>query len=405
MAKGLKIAAVLPRYKRSIGGGAETLVSSILWEIERRGEICGKKVSLIEIWTTCAEDHRTWENVYPEGLSYDNEIVVRRFPVDSRDVSVFLENEFTMASGHELSIDSQLSWIKNSVNSTNLYQWINSNYNDFDFVIYAPYLFATTFWGSLISSSKSVLFPCLHDESYAYQDIFKYMFEKAGLVCFNASAEKDLAHNIYGKDLFNEKSAVVGMGFDDYQGFFDKEPKVSSSSNYILYSGRKEEGKNLGLVIKFFEQYRKITGDKELEFRIIGSGKIEFLNQLPEGVHDLGFVSEEEKVKIFSNALALVQPSVNESFSIVLMESWIQKTPVIVNQRCDVTSEHVTESNGGFTFSDEKTFIDAIQLLKSDTKKSKEMGMNGYNYVRNKYNWDAVIERFFDGLSNSILNG
>ena len=118
MSKEKSIACVVPRYGASIGGGAETLVREI---------VCNSLKNLfsnVEVWTTCAKDHRTWENVYPQGESIEDDVVVRRFEVDERDTDIFIKHELAMQDGFLLSMHDQFEWLQNGVNSKNLYSHI-----------------------------------------------------------------------------------------------------------------------------------------------------------------------------------------------------------------------------------------------------------------------------------------
>jgi len=48
----------------------------------------------------------------------------------------------------------------------------------------------------------------------------------------------------------------------------------------------------------------------------------------PSGrVYDVGFLNEAEKRAAIAEAVALVQPSLHESFGIVLLEAWLAETP------------------------------------------------------------------------------
>ena len=81
----LSIAAVLPRYGADLGGGAEALVRSLLLKLaEREGA-----QARIEVWTTCARDHRTWANELPAGRTMEDGISVYRFPVDPRSCLLY----------------------------------------------------------------------------------------------------------------------------------------------------------------------------------------------------------------------------------------------------------------------------------------------------------------------------
>jgi hypothetical protein len=222
-----KIAIVLPRYGASLGGGAETLVQSLVNELVYKDHSQGALVNELEIWTTCAIDHRTWQNELPSGYSVEEGIQVRRFPVDERNLDVFIKHEISLAEGRPLNIDEQLDWLKNSVNSSKLYEHISIYGESFEAIIFAPYLFATSFWGALIYPNRSIIIPCLHDEAYAYQDVFRALFKSVRGLIFNSTAEMELAYSLYGSSLLEEKCAVVGMGFVDSR-------KQDSGNIYML---------------------------------------------------------------------------------------------------------------------------------------------------------------------------
>lgn len=385
----IKIAAVLPRYGASIGGGAETLVRELLLSLSK-----AYPSMKIEVLTTCAKDHRTWENFYKEGSVVEEGITVRRFLVDKRDLSTFIKAEQKLAQGFILSDDEQISWLENSVNSLSLYEHIKNHTREFDLIFYAPYLFGTSFWGPLLSPSNAVLLPCLHDEAYAYLPVFRHLFRSVKGIMWNAQPEAELAEKIYRITDLQDKGQVVGMGFEQL-------PQISGNAvhdkPFVLYSGRKETGKNLDYLISCYQEYRKSASDP-FDLLLIGSGTVDFLDTLPEGVVDKGFVSEEEKRLYFSQAGLFLQPSVNESFSIVLMESWREKTPVLVHGDCAVTSHHVAESGGGMWFRSVKEFIECLERISTSPEERKIMGEKGYEYVRDTYSWDAVHRRFFEGV-------
>jgi len=392
-----KVAFVLPRYGASLGGGAETLCRDLMLRAKERGLF-----SELEVWTTCAVDHRTWDNELPSGKTQEDGISVSRFPVDSRDVSVFLEKELAIQDGRILAAPELLDWMANSVNSKELYSHIAEQAKHFDFLFFAPYLFATTFWGSLIAPEKSVLIPCLHDEPYALQKIFQVMFEEAHGLIFNTDAERDLLLQLYGNEGIQSKSHVVGMGFDK-----PSKPKSEASkadevkfSKYFIYAGRKEEGKNLDLLIDYFESFSE---SHDCGLVLIGSGEINFRESLPESVIDLGFVSESDKAELIAGAMALLQPSLNESFSIVMMEAWLLGTPVISHALCDVTREHVVKSGGGLYFSNQADFKLVLIKLLSDEALRQRMSESGKRYVETEYSWEAALCRLETALS-SFLN-
>lgn len=403
----LHIVGILPRYGQSLGGGAETLLRSLLLDLNRGLFSPWGCAVNVEVWTTCARDHRTWENYHPPGRSEEDGLTIHRFPVDARDTGKFIKHELMIQDGWPLSIDDQLDWLSEGVNSRGLYSHIVNHGPGVDAMIFAPYLFPTSFWGPLIYPHKSLLIPCLHDEKYAYLHVFKHVFHEVCGLLFNAEQEKQLASELYALPAMEEKSAVVGMTLEapsleeaNLQATFER--IVANVENplapYLLYSGRKEKGKNLDWLLDSFEKLPDKDPWNKLQLVLIGSGDIHFRESLPRRCLDLGFVTEEEKVALLANALALVQPSTNESFSIVLMESWQQQTPVLVNKSCRVTKDHVLRSGGGLYFSDACEFQAVVEELLRNKDLCIAMGKAGKRYVETEYSREAVGKRLRDIL-------
>lgn len=395
MKRTFSIAAVVPRWGASLGGGAETLMRELFLALKdplKNPELLD--VQRLEVFTTCAKDHRSWENFYPPGTTVEDGIPVHRFSVDERDLEIFIRSEHAIRDARPLSINEQLAWLENGVNSKALYQEIARRGEEFDYFIFAPYLFPTSFWGSLINPEKSVLLPCLHNEAYAFMEVFRPMFKRAAKIIYNAKAEKKLAEEIFGESLAS-RGAVVGMGFSE-QSAGEAQSVPLELGQYVLYSGRKEQGKNLDKLIQWFCFARAKL--PQLKLILIGSGEINFLDKLPDGVQDLGFVTEADKLKLMGSALCLAQPSVNESFSIVIMEAWQQGIPVLVHADCSVTKEHVLDSSGGLYVKDEREFYAALCYLLENPHERSALAEAGREFVRRQYSWPAVIGRLAAAL-------
>ncbi|MCB0335169.1 MAG: hypothetical protein KDD62_02655, partial [Bdellovibrionales bacterium] len=218
-------AFILPRCGEEVVGGMETLTGQLAGYLSARGD-------RVEIWATCAKDNRTWENEWEPGVGREFGVLTRRFPVDARDLEVWIPKQISIAEGMNLPIEDQLDWMQESVNSKALYEHIALHADDFDALFFVPYLFGTTFWGSLIRPDKSYLIPCLHDESYAYTDVAHAMFQRVSGALFNAGPEQELAERLYG----TVRGGEVGMGFVpfDVQYVEALEPLASLDFPYLL---------------------------------------------------------------------------------------------------------------------------------------------------------------------------
>ena len=82
-----------------------------------------------------------------------------------------------------------------------------------------------------------------------------------------------------------------------------------------------------------------------------------------------------------------------ESFSIVLMEAWLEGTPALVAEGSDVLREHVEHSGGGLTFDSYESYRDALDGLLDDPARCEDLGNHGRAYVEENYSWPSVSER------------
>lgn len=405
----LRLAFVAPRSGAEIVGGNESLVLAIAARLRADGHS-------VEILTTCARDNRTWDNYYPPGVAEVNGVPVRRFLVSPRDLAQWIPLQIRLSEGGTLTTAEQLTWLEHGVNSHDLYSYLAANQTSFDLIVFTPYLFPVSIWGAFIAAERAVLLPCLHDEAYAYVPVIRNMFAKVGRIICNAHAEGTLAQRLYGYSCRGGQlqGGVVGMGFD-------LEPLPAKPSGgeslpypYILYLGRKETGKGAHRLIDHFvaaKSHFAALGDplwNELRLVIAGGGSFaDLLRPDAEGrsdIVDIAAMSESEKSALLAGAVALINPSRNESFSIVLMEAWGVGTPVVVDARCEVTRDHVDMSNGGLYYRDEREFALVVDTLLRDTALARRLGESGYSYVAREYNWDAVMERWY-GVIAKFLDG
>jgi glycosyltransferase involved in cell wall biosynthesis len=382
----MKLAFVTPWYG-DIPGGAENLCKHTAEKLALSGLD-------VEVLTTCVKDfHSDWNlNYYKEGTYEINSVVVRRFKVRERNSNKFNHINNKLMQNQHVSLKEEHHFMQEMINSDDLCSYIRRCGENYTYFIFIPYMFGTSYYGSKIYPSKSILIPCLHDESYAYLNIYKSMLESVSGVIFNSDPEKDFANS-----LFNLKSrqVVIGDGVDTdikySPNLFRK--KYGISDKFILYAGRREPGKNVPLLLEYFCKYKENTKN-DLKLILIGSGQVDIPRIYKNDIIDLGFVPKEDIYSAFSAASILCQPSVNESFSIVIMESWLCKTPVLVNENCSVTKNHCIKSNGGLYFKDYTDFEGCINYYMDHPEMSDRMAKNGMNYVKDNYNWETIIKKY-----------
>jgi glycosyltransferase involved in cell wall biosynthesis len=356
----------------------------------------------VEALATCADDPHTWRNVREPGEEEAGGVTVRRFPVNPGRVSKeFLDIQRRIGRGHRVTRGEEEEWIGGSVVSDSLDEWIASHGGEYDALIFVPYLFGITWSGSAIFPEKSLLIPCLHDEPFARLSIYQDMFRRFRGFLFNSLPEMELARSLYRVP--KERSFLVSMGFDDRAGHDAHRFREGRSLDapFLLYAGRREGGKNTDLLMDYFRTWKGRNGG-DLRLVLIGTGDVNLRARDRESIHDFGFVSSREKLDAMAASLAFCQPSTNESFSIVLMESWLAGRPVLVHGGCAVTRDHVERSNGGLWFDDYFTFEECLNWLLAHPGESASMGRAGAAYVRDNYSWEAVLDRCEEALEKSL---
>ena len=143
---------------------------------------------------------------------------------------------------------------------------------------------------------------------------------------------------------------------------------------------------------------KRVETMAEADVVLIGGGGVRIPGRLSADILDLGFVSAQDKGDAYAAALALCQPSLLESFSLVMMEAWLAGTPALVHGRCAVTRDHCLASNGDLFFEDYFEFVEALEVLAGDEALRQRMGAAGRAYVLANYTWDRVTDNYLTVL-------
>ena len=380
----------MPRFGLGIVGGAENLIRGLALRAFDEDDT-------VEIATTCARDHETWHNTLPPGETVEDGLVVRRFAVTPRDeVSHRRLHALLLASGR-LDYLEELEFMASSVWSADLQRFLESEGARYDWIIFSPYLFGTTYWGAQAWPERSLLVPCLHDEPYAYMRCVREMVESCAGCLFNTPAEERLARRLFDVPA----GGVVGLGFD--APLEPADPKFASRhglGRYVVYAGRLEEAKRVNVAVDYVCRYAREHAP-DLRLVLIGSGGYE----PPPGAREvirLGYLEEHEKRAALAGAVALVHPSQLESLAIVLMEAWLEGTPALVAEGSHVMREHVNISGGGFTFDNYTTFAAAMGRILGEPTLARRLGAAGRDYVVSTANWAAVKARLHAYIRPSV---
>src|SRR5262249_6506586 len=110
-------------------------------------------------------------------------------------------------------------------------------------------------------------------------------------------------------------------------------------------------------------------------------------------IRHLGFVDEPTRDALTAGAAALVMPSPYESLSMVLLEAWNHRTPVLVNARCAVLKGQVLRADGGLYYQSTMEFAGALDYLLQHPAAASRLGAQGRSSVDREYRWPVVMRK------------
>ncbi len=393
----LRIAAVVPWYGADVEGGAETIFRGVVERLAGRG-------AQVEVHTTAVRGYASdWAVDARPAHEIVGGIPVHRYPVEPRDVVPYEAANAKICRGEQPTSEELRAFETQMLRCPGLSVAVARRSRQVDLVMLGSYMFQPTFEAAAACAGNAVLVPCLHDEPYARLPAYRRMFREARGLLFKSAPERDLAQRLYGVD--PERCAVVGDGLDmDWVVAPDAFSRRRHADRrfglhgFFLYVGRKEEGKGFPLLIERFRAYRRKRPEAKLA--LVGPGQ--FQPDAADGgsIVDFGFLPEPEKREALAAAIALIQPSRLEAFSLTLMESWLARRPAIVHGGCAVTRGHVEACGGGLCFEAQDEFDAACDRLRDDPEQAWRMGIAGRRYVTTRYTWDAVIDRYLEALAH-----
>ncbi len=174
---------------------------------------------------------------------------------------------------------------------------------------------------------------------------------------------------------------------------------AAHSRPYFLFVGRLEKIKGVQELLPIFKSYAHAdlliagTGNYEAELRRLAAGM--------GNVHFLGSLPQERLRALYRQAIALLVPSIcYETFGIIILESFLQKTPVIVNDLGGL-KEVVEESGGGFTCRSGAELLAAMERLRTEPALRAELGERGYRKYNERWSEEAHMALYFQAIEEA----
>ena len=189
---------------------------------------------------------------------------------------------------------------------------------------------------------------------------------------------------------------------------------VDSQIPQILFMSRIEPKKGLNLLIPALEKI--LAQGIKFNFILAGSNpqdadyemkiKEQIVNSpLAKHTTITGFVTGEIKAYLLHNADLFVLPSYYENFGIAVAEAMAAGKAVVISDRVHIW-EDIQQAEAGWVGSLE---VDAIASLITiallDADERKRRGLNGREYARKHYSWDAIAQQTIQAYQQILKPG
>lgn len=385
---------VIGAFGKKVRGGAERFVFELATELSKRK-------ADIEVWTTNSSEVVGRRHDLKAEDDKDLPFTIRRFPVNDRVERIFNWLHRLMQKpvfSHSALV--QKFWVQTNIYGKGMKEALQDEGQRFDVIHLFHYLHGSSHQLSGIFPEKTLLHPFIHKESFLYNSVMRDLFAGVRGVTCNTQTCRQLA--LEAKcGLSPRLYFPIGNGVER-KNFVKKNISIPLNAHYIIFIGRMISEKNIPLLLEWharlLEEYPSAPG-----LLCIGQGAFSTHKVFQETskIQHLPWAEESEKIELLSQARALVNLSKLESFSLVLMEAWLQEIPVIVHRESPALMEHIHASQGGFAVSTYEEYAKAVLNLDKENERT-QVAKFGRDYVERNYTWDKVCENYFQSVENLI---
>ncbi len=385
----MRILFVVQRYGVQVAGGAEQHCRTFATRLANRGHA-------VEVLTSRAISYIDWANHYPPGRELVDGVVVHRLGVrEPRDPRLFgpLDHRVARSEG-PVALHLQREWMRlQGPDVPELASWLADQARDYDVVVFFTYLYQTSFAGLPVAAhlAPTVLHPTAHDEPPLRLELFDFMLRHPRAFACSTEEEAEL---VRGRLHSRLPISVIGIGVEMDRGGDDLAFRAAHGLGerpYLLSVGRVDENKGSLELAEFFAAYKK-RNPSDLALVVLGE-QVTRLGRHPDMV-TTGFVDEATRRGALTGALAVVVPSYFESFSMVLSEAWAEGKAALVQGWCEVLIGQARRSGGAIPYHGFAEFEVAADAVLGDPGLARALGEAGRRYVENRYQWEAVLDRY-----------
>lgn len=382
-----RVAMVVQRYGE-LSGGAELLARMVAQRMAPHWQLT--------VLTTCARDHLSWKNEFPEGEQREGGVRVLRFPTRrTRELASF--NSFSRRLyGHPNERAAEERWLaEQGPDSPGLLEHLADAQDQYDGYVFFTYLYQPTALGLPLVADRSIVVPTAHDEAPFNFEVFRDVHERPRVLFCSTPEEEAL---IQRRFVNHARTRIVGAGVEfpdaDAERF---RARHGVQGPYLFYVGRLEPGKGIDQLLEHHQTLTRRYADAPQLVLAGASG----MTLHGARVRYLGRIEEQDKHDAIAGALGVVVPSRYESLSLLALEAFAQGTPVLANGASEVLVGQLERSGGGVTYLDTDSFIQGVRLL---GEQRQALGARGLKFAR-LHTWERVVQAYREELERIVEGG
>ncbi len=412
----MRILAVVQRFGPDIAGGAEQLAAQLSLRLVEAGHH-------VEVLTSTAANYTDWAPHFDRGTTTEGGVVIHRLDArHTRDGVLFNglhERTARHTSNQRFAAVVGNDWARRlGPDLIGFEEWLTTNAERFDIVWFSGYMYMPTTVGLPLVAPfvPTALQSVAHDEPALHLPTVARVMQHVAGINFLSPEEETLVvrrfrpaavHRVIGAgvtlpDFDFDRSIVRSLGLDDRP--------------YLVCVGRIDPGKGTLELVEMFKEYQRLEGaprggtlsqesppsakpTSDLRLVLVG----ESVHPIAANDHVVvtGFLPEAQKWALIEGARVLVQPSLNESFSLSLVEGWLCGVPALVQRGSEVLAGQVRRASGGMSYAVFSEFAASLDVLLASPQLRVTLGENGRSYAR-QYEWSQVTSRFVSFLESTI---
>ena len=387
----MKLACVVHRYGLDIAGGSEAHCRHVAEHLAGQHDVT--------ILTTCAKDHISWRNEYEAGTSTIGPVTVMRFPViRQRSLHRFAEASELAFSGAASDAEQDEWFHQNGPDAPALVEFLRAHGHDFDAVLFWAFRYAEVYFGLPAVADRAVLVPTAEEDPVIRMSVLERFFDRPAGYIFLTPEEQELVER---RMRAPKPSCIIGSGLDAAAAA----PRIDLASRgirspFVLYLGRIDPNKGCADLLAHFTRF---AAEERRGVQLVMAGPASM--PLPEhpDVRYLGFVDQQMRDGLLTQAALLAMPSRYESLSLVLLEAWNHGLPALVNGHCAVLKGQALRANGALYYRNYDEFARCLTRMLDQPDLREALGQQGLAYVNREYRWPTVIAKI-NGLLERVTD-